>query len=296
MSFLRSTLVGLGLSLGVALTSQAASDPSAIRDRFESIEQVEKALREKGLETSDLIIGVDLTKSNTWTGEGCFDDKCLHALIPNKKNPYQEVINVVGRTLNGFDDDNIIPMFGFGDTRTKSTKVFPMAYGQNGQWCEGFKQVEEVYTKFAGTINKKGGIRLSGGTSFVPIIEKAIEIIEANGGYHILVIISDGSVDDYEANHQALVKASNYPLSVIMVGVGNGDTDNFEKMEKLDDDMRGKTFDNFQFVNFTELWEATADMETEERQAEFAVEALMEVPDQYSAIKEKGILDRHLPK
>ncbi|MFK7827676.1 MAG: hypothetical protein AB8G05_26255 [Oligoflexales bacterium] len=176
MSFFRSALICLGLSLGVTLTSQAASNPSAIKDRFESIEQVEMALREKGLESSDLIIGIDFTKSNTWTGENCFDDNCLHTLIPGKKNPYQEVINVVGRALDGFDDDNIIPVFGFGDTKTKSTKVFPIAYGQNGEWCEGFRQVEEVYGKLAATINKRGGIRLSGGTSFVPIVKQAIKL------------------------------------------------------------------------------------------------------------------------
>ncbi|MFK7827662.1 MAG: hypothetical protein AB8G05_26185 [Oligoflexales bacterium] len=98
-----------------------------------------------------------------------------------------------------------------------------------------------------------------------------IEIIKQNGGYHILVIISDGSVDDYDANQAVLAEASNYPLSVIMVGVGNGDTDNFKKMEKLDDDTNGKKFDNFQFVNFTDLWESTSEDPQEVRQAEFAV-------------------------
>lgn len=295
MRFVRSIIGSCLLSFGFALTSYG-SDPGAIRDQFESIEQVEKALREAGLETSDLIIGIDFTKSNTWTGEGCFSDKCLHKIVRGAKNPYQEVINVVGRTLQGFDDDNIIPVFGFGDTKTKATKVFPIHYGQNGDWCEGFKQVEEVYGKLAATINQRGGIRLSGGTSFVPIIKHSIDIIKGKGGYHILVIISDGSVDDYAANHQALVEASNYPLSVIMVGVGNGDTDQFQKMKNLDDDTSGKKFDNFQFVNFTELWESTDGMEQEEREAEFAVEALMEIPIQYKQIKAKGILDNFLPR
>jgi len=38
--------------------------------RYESIEDVQQALRRTGLESSELIIGIDFTKSNEWTGEG----------------------------------------------------------------------------------------------------------------------------------------------------------------------------------------------------------------------------------
>ena len=43
-----------------------------IPDRFQTIEEVQKAVRAAGLESSNLIIGVDFTKSNTWTGEKTF--------------------------------------------------------------------------------------------------------------------------------------------------------------------------------------------------------------------------------
>jgi E3 ubiquitin-protein ligase RGLG len=36
--------------------------------RYESLEDVQRALRRAGLEKSDLIIGIDFTKSNEWTG------------------------------------------------------------------------------------------------------------------------------------------------------------------------------------------------------------------------------------
>jgi E3 ubiquitin-protein ligase RGLG len=41
---------------------------SKIVDEFRSLEEVTEALAKAGLESSNLIIGIDFTKSNEWTG------------------------------------------------------------------------------------------------------------------------------------------------------------------------------------------------------------------------------------
>jgi hypothetical protein len=43
-----------------------------------------------------------------------FNRRCLHD-IGSTPNPYEQAISIIGRTLSAFDEDNLIPCFGFGD-------------------------------------------------------------------------------------------------------------------------------------------------------------------------------------
>ena len=95
--------------------------------------------------------------------------------------------------------------------------------------------------------------------------------------YHILVIIADGQVTQEEETIDALVEASNYPLSIIMIGVGDG---TFEKMEDYDNKMYGRKFDNFQFVDFHQVIANASNS-----QSALSLAAFMEIPDQYELIK-----------
>ena len=54
-------------------------------------------------------------------------------------NPYQQVISVCARTLEPFDDDHLIPCYGFGDITTKDAAVFP--FYPNETPCNGVAYV-----------------------------------------------------------------------------------------------------------------------------------------------------------
>jgi len=248
----------------------------AIADHYKTMEEVQDALRRAGLESSNLIIGVDFTKSNEWTGKNTFGGKCLHAIQPDFYNPYQRVIDILCRTLEPFDDDKLIPAFGFGDATTRDTGVFP--FFQDGRPCNGCAEVLSRYSEIVPYA------QLSGPTSFAPLINKAIEIVTTTKQYHILVIIADGQVSSIKPTADAIVRASSYPLSIIMVGVGDGPWDD---MEKFDDELPQRRFDNFQFVDFYSVMNRPR---VENYDCEFAVAALQEVPEQFAEIKRLGLL------
>lgn len=117
----------------------------------------------------------------------------------------QRVISAVGRVLEAFDDDNIIPAYGFGDSQTQDKGCLALfEAGTTG--CRGFDHVLQRYNEITPSI------KLYGPTSFAPLIYKAIETTKQERGYHILVIIADGRLSQLAPTRDAIVEASKYPL------------------------------------------------------------------------------------
>eukprot|EP00026_Physarum_polycephalum_P007893 Phypoly_transcript_07964.p1 GENE.Phypoly_transcript_07964~~Phypoly_transcript_07964.p1 ORF type:complete len:148 (+),score=16.50 Phypoly_transcript_07964:32-475(+) len=72
-------------------TPQATKNFATIVDKYKTYAEVQDALRAAGLESSNLIIGVDYTKSNEYTGKRTFGGKSLHYIDsanPSNLNPY----------------------------------------------------------------------------------------------------------------------------------------------------------------------------------------------------------------
>lgn len=230
-----------------------------------------------------------------WTGKSSFGGRCLHYIDPTGaiQNPYQSVISAIGRTLEAFDDDNIIPAFGFGDSTTLAQRCFPFVKGRG---CQGFDEVLKRYNLITPQI------KLYGPTSFAPVIYEAIKAVKEDPGYHILVIIADGQVNEPTATRNAIVEASKYPIckfgegraevsklhartgltlhcfafcvAIVMVGVGDGP---WEMMEEFDDQLPARRFDNFQFVEYNQVLKSNM----KNPEAGFAMQALMEIPGKH---------------
>lgn len=266
-----------------------------IDDNYDSIEQVVLALIQAGQESTSLIVGIDFTKSNERKGAISFNNKSLHH-IGEVTNPYELAVTVIGETLSALnsEDNNLITCFGFGDESTVDEDVFSFYSDQRP--CNGIEEVLDRYRELVPQV------RLAGPTSFAPIIETAIDIVENSGRrYHVLLIVADGQVTrssntgigqlslQEQETIDAIVKASKYPLSIVLVGVGDGPWD---MMKEFDNNIPHRTFDNFQFVNLTEI--LSQDISLEQTHSEIALAALMEIPSQYLATLElQGLRHRH---
>ena len=280
----------------------------AFADNYRDQPALQADLRRAGLESSNLIIGIDFTKSNEWTGAKSFQGRSLHARAPGQRNPYEAAIAVMGETLSTFDEDGLIPAYGFGCTRTHDNSVFSLrprnaATGAD-QPCVGFEEVLRAYGEAA-----PPATQLAGPTSFGPIIRKACQIVRASGGqYHILLIVADGQVTRPEGmpasevsvqerdTINAIVAACALPLSIVTIGVGDGP---WEQMKEFDDRLPERAFDNYQFVPFDATLAiarasvpagATPAATKAAIDATFALHALMEVPDQLRAIAQLGLM------
>ena len=80
-----------------------------------------------------------------------------------------------------------------------------------------------------------------GPTYFGPVLEAQIAFVKKNllvHMYHVLCIFTDGEIHDFAKVKDLIVDAGSLPLSIIIVGVGNA---NFKDMEKLDGDEKRLT-------------------------------------------------------
>ena len=111
-----------------------------IKNNYNSLKDLQKGLKQAGLESSDLIIGIDFTKSNIYNGLHSYQSKSLHHIYNELRNPYQLVLYLICKTLSVFDDDHMIPCYGFGDVLTRDKKLF--SFKDNDEPCYGLEEVQ----------------------------------------------------------------------------------------------------------------------------------------------------------
>ncbi|GAB2218753.1 hypothetical protein Drorol1_Dr00001984 [Drosera rotundifolia] len=179
----------------------------------------------------NFMVAVDFTASN---GNPSSPDS-LHFIDPSGRlNDYQKAIMAVGEVIQFYDSDRLFPAWGFGGRMTDGTisHCFNLNGSLYGAEVEG---VEGIMGAYASALHKIG---LAGPTLFSKVINQAAEIAAHStstsaGKYYILLILTDGILTDLQDTIDALVRASDFPLSILIVGVGGAD---FTQMETLDAD------------------------------------------------------------
>ena len=229
----------------------------------------------------NLTIGIDFTGSN-----GHYKDQPSYHYLDSGMNNYEKAIRSCGDIVAHYDNHQLFPVFGFGfcfidsnlnNFEGKYTDFnYPINCNTEDPKIQYIDGVLKEYRKF---ITK---IHLSGPTYFSPMIndlnyEVKKELSEGKiMNYHILMILTDGQIDDMEETKDALVEASFLPVSVIIIGIGDG---NFGNMDILDADenplydknRRKADRDLVQFVPFNKF---------KDNPQKLAEEVLEEIPRQ----------------
>lgn len=232
-------------------------------------------------------VAVDFTSSNGDRKE----PTSLHFLYPERPNEYTLAIQAVGEVIQDYDSDKRFPALGFGARLPPDDRVsheFFLNGSDTDPYCVGVEGVLEAYKS---TLQR---VHLSEPTNFSPVIRHVSKLASSNcdgKSYYVLLIITDGGISDMKQTLKAIVDACALPMSIIIVGVGDGD---FSDMEVLDgDEMRltsgGRQAqrDIVQFVPFNKFIRADNCKST---RAQLAKEVLAEIPRQVTGyMAENGI-------
>ena len=186
-----------------------------------------------------LTIGIDFTGSN-----GHYKDPPSLHYLGGGLNNYESAIRSCGDIVSAYDKEQSFPVFGFG-----FNFIDPYLNNFDGKYTDfnypincdienpAIKYIDGVLMEYRNFITK---IHLSGPTYFSPMINDLIFEVEKEIdegkllNYHIIMILTDGMIDDMDETKDSLVAASFLPISVIIIGIGNGD---FTKMDVLDADV-----------------------------------------------------------
>ena len=177
-----------------------------------------------------LIIAIDFTKSN---GNPNNIDS-LHYIYGPYPNQYERAIYSCGNIIANYNYNQLFPAFGFGaiinDNDNDSTSIFNLNFKEEPE----IKFIQGVIEAYHKAVYK---VKFTGLTLFAPIIHKINSMMRKdinNFKYNILMIITNGQIDDINETIDDLVESSFLPLSVVIIGVGNAD---FSQMEILDADI-----------------------------------------------------------
>lgn len=243
---------------------------------YNTYSDIQDSLLKLGLEDLNLIFGIDYADT---------DNNPLHQIYEDGFNTYQNLIYIIGNILKPFNRDGRIYTYGFGH---KTITNFPLfSFNLDEQPSYTIEGVLEKYCELTPIVEPKNK------TNFSPIIDKAINIVRRTGKYHILIILTNSKMDSWDEINEtfgSIIEASNYALSIILVGINNNTWDN---IDKYDEQIPERRFNNFHFVNFNTVMHNYQNSQiTGKWDIAIALYILSKIPEQYNAIKILGYLGK----
>lgn len=166
-----------------------------------------------------LILGIDYTNSNN---DGATS---LHNLDASGSNLYIRAIQEIVGVLQFFDYYNQIALYGFGAKLPPYYKSVGQCFALNQNFFNptvvgGVEEIIKYYLENLATVKPHGPTKLS------EIIDIAIQFSQSeyqSTNYYVLILLTDGQINDFTDTLDKVIEASNLPLSIIIVCIGDKD-------------------------------------------------------------------------
>ncbi|MBO6244043.1 MAG: hypothetical protein J6O41_05725, partial [Clostridia bacterium] len=180
----------------------------------------------------NLTVAVDFTASN-----GNPDNPMSLHYGGNNSNSYEIAIRSCGNIVAYYNYDQLFHAYGFGGKFCGNNVVshcYPLNMNMDNPDIQGIEGIIQAYK------NILNQTILCGPSYFHEIINKVVNIAkedvlaENKMNYNVLMFLTAQIFDDMDETIDALVEASFYPISVIIVGIGDAD---FSSMDVLDADI-----------------------------------------------------------
>ena len=172
----------------------------------------------------NVAFAIDFTGSNYSEYRG-IDRHCYKKDI--SENYYIKAITFCGRVLDEYSSDHIFPTFGFGAYVNDSTSH---CLNVNFKDDPGISTIDNVIQEYQNCLKE---IELDGPTLICPVIDNCKKMINNNKSisiYNVLMIITDGIIDDICNVIDSVVDAQSLPLCILIIGIGEEPT---EEMRRL---------------------------------------------------------------
>lgn len=189
----------------------------------------------------DFMVGIDFTQTNEVVKENRVFS--LHTLSRDGRlrNPYQQVLHCVGQLFEEYSNSETIHMWGYGAEYDGSVRQrFRMGAGGCVVGAHGLMK---AYSRIVRLQAHSRHVRLSGPKDLRPILEAAMDRAEktplySKQRYSILLLIApDGQIHELNDLLEIICESSRLPMSIIFVGVGDGEFEDMKEIEANSDSM-----------------------------------------------------------
>jgi len=207
----------------------------SVRVKCQTLEKIACNKESASEEKLNVLIGIDFSDSQKRIEKA---QSTHFKTSEDDLTQYQAGLNGLFNLLYNLNGSQGIPMYGFGGIKASSSSksrkdneiaCFPLNGNSSDPKIQSLDGAIEAYNQ--NILNNLGGQ-----SNLSEIIQKAISIaaynqLQDSKEYVVLVLLTDGVIHDIENTLNSLIEAANVPLSVIMIGMGDGDFESFENLD-----------------------------------------------------------------